>query len=681
MACSANENRLILKAGRTRAVFSEEGRLLELQAGKKTLPCGGLTVDAGAGGAWAGNSFVFQSFLDFNTWSLPEISPTGEAYRGKALSCTCENDYLTCASSCGPVELRQIRREDCGTLRLDAAVKNTSGEKLWINGVSFALRLASGGISFDFPGNVPCGVFDAGSLRGKKPVETGLVTAVTHFSCPDGDLNVIFIDPEEKWGTGVYAEDGSTVWTAIAAAELCLEPGGEFHCGSLYLQPLENEERFEPIRRLYREKGWRVPSDGIRDAVVYSGHPSGPWDANFPFHTTMEEYASYTETIVKMGFDTIWLLPIFDHREEADPERYLYAPADQSRIDPRYGDDEAVRRYVENARRLGARIIFDYVPHGPRPQDPLGKRYLDIWASKRQDGSPQMEWSCLSFDMANPGYLAYMKELVKDHIRRFGIEGTRIDCAMGGLSNWEPYPGNRPSSSNMRGGVSMAHALREAFSEEGVTPFVTPENFHPIPLYAGCTDAYYDMALYRVLYDLNRAGLSPKAYVFELTRWLEHQMLSMPEGMQKLRFLGNHDTVSWVWDAKRPTAVYGTERAKAMWVLIALIDGCPMIYQGDEDPKIYLDETGPNLTEFFAELFAAKNKYTSHAYETRYEYTGTGLFAFRRAKGDDEKLVLINFEEEPACYPLEKGGLLYGDAVLSEGRAELPPNGYAMLQL
>ena len=95
MACSANENRLILKAGRTRAVFSEEGRLLELQAGKKTLPCGGLTVDAGAGGAWAGNSFVFQSFLDFNTWSLPEISPTGEAYRGKALSCTCENDYLT----------------------------------------------------------------------------------------------------------------------------------------------------------------------------------------------------------------------------------------------------------------------------------------------------------------------------------------------------------------------------------------------------------------------------------------------------------------------------------------------------------------------------------------------------------------------------------------------------------
>lgn len=60
--------------------------------------------------------------------------------------------------------------------------------------------------------------------------------------------------------------------------------------------------------------------------MVYSGHPSGPWDANFPFRTTMEEYASYLETIAEMGADTIWLLPIFDHREEADPERYLYAP-------------------------------------------------------------------------------------------------------------------------------------------------------------------------------------------------------------------------------------------------------------------------------------------------------------------------------------------------------------------
>lgn len=44
---------------------------------------------------------------------------------------------------------------------------------------------------------------------------------------------------------------------------------------------------------------------------------------------------------------------------------------------------------------------------------------------EKQIGSPQMEWSCISFDMANPSYLAYMKDLVKDHIDRFAIGGTR----------------------------------------------------------------------------------------------------------------------------------------------------------------------------------------------------------------------------------------------------------------
>lgn len=675
------EGRFVLAAGESRAVFSDSGQLLELRAGESVFPCAGLSVDVGAGGAWLGGSFDFQSFLDFNTWSLPQIAPTGKAAPA-ADSSAWENDLLLVSSRLGPLELQQVWREDCGAIRLDVTVKNAGEERLWVNGLSFSLHLAAGGLSFDFPGNVPYGVFQAEAMENLRPVETGLVTAVTHFAGPKGKMNVIFIDPEEKWGTGVYRQGGNTVWTAIAGAELFLAPGEEFRCGSLYLQPLAGEDRFGPIRRFYWEKGWRVPQDGVKDAVVYSGHPSGPWDANFPFRTTMEEYASYLETIAEMGADTIWLLPIFDHREEADPERYLYAPTDQSIIDERYGNDRTVRSYVEKARRLGARVIFDYVPHGPRPQDPLGRQYYDSWASKKQDGSPQMEWSCLSFDMANPSYLAYMKDLVKDHIDRFAIGGTRIDCAMGGLSNWEPCPGNRPSSSNMKGGVSMAHALREAFVEKGISPFVTPENFHPIPLYAGCTDAYYDMALYRTLYDLNQAGLSPKEYVFQLTRWLENQMLSMPEGMNKLRFLGNHDTVSWVWDAKRPIAVYGAERAMAMWVLISLIDGCPMIYQGDEDPEIYLSKTGPVLKDFFAALFAAKKKYTSHAYQTKYEYTGSGLFACRREKEDDIKLVLVNLDETPQEYQLENGGtLLYGSAQIYGEVITVPPNGYALVKV
>lgn len=682
MDTQTGTEKTVLHTAGCEAVFDETGALRRLRAPEMELLCTGLRIDVGVNGAYAAGGFRFQPFLDFNTWSLPEIRPLagGNTVQGPVEKSEADG-VLAFTHRCGPLEISRLWREDCGALRLDTRIKNTGAEKLWLNGIAFALALAGGGFRFDFPGNVPYGVYEADALSENEPVETGLVTAVTHFENEDGGLNVIFVDPDEKWGTGVYRSGKDTVWTAIAGAELYLEPGESCQCGSLYLQLLAHGDRFAPIQRFYWEKGWRVPTDGVKDTVVYSGHPLGPWDANFPFRNTMRQYDAYTRQITQMGFDTIWLLPLFDHTEAADPERNVYTPTDQGPIDPRYGTDEDVRAYVEHARALGARVIFDYVPHGPRPQDPMGKQYLDVWASKRQDGSAQEEWTCLSFDMANPTYLAYIKDLVKDHIDRFAIGGTRIDCAMGGLSNWTPYPGNRPSNSNMKGGVAMSSAMREAFVEKGVTPFVTPENFHPIPLYAGCTDAYYDMALYRTLFDLNKAGLPRAQYVFELTRWLENQSRSMPQGMNKLRFLGNHDTVSWVWDAKRATAIYGPERAKAMWVLISLIDGCPMIYQGDEDPAIYLNDTEPVLIDFFTGLFAAKKRYTSQEYDTRYEYTGSALFAFRRVGPGGERLVLINLGEEPEAFRLDgPAQLLYGSAEFNDGRAVLKPNEYCMLQ-
>ena len=50
--------------------------------------------------------------------------------------------------------------------------------------------------------------------------------------------------------------------------------------------------------------------------------------------------------------------------------------------------------------------------------------------------------------------------------------------------------------------------------------------------------------------------------------------------LAEVRFLGNHDTVSWVWQSKRAVDCYGVGGAKALFALISLIDGVPMIYQG-----------------------------------------------------------------------------------------------------
>ena len=76
-------------------------------------------------------------------------------------------------------------------------------------------------------------------------------------------------------------------------------------------------------------------------------------------------------------------------------------------------------------------------------------------------GPGAAEWDCVSFDMANPEYQAYTRRLVMDHVARFGVDGGRIDCAMGGLSNWHPVDGLRPSNSGILGGRQMVAAIRE----------------------------------------------------------------------------------------------------------------------------------------------------------------------------------------------------------------------------
>jgi glycosidase len=293
-----------------------------------------------------------------------------------------------------------------------------------------------------------------------------------------------------------------------------------------------------------------------------------------------------------------------------------------------------------------------------------------------------IEWNCVSFDMANPLYREYHKELVKDHVRRFGIDGSRIDCAMGGLTNWNPYGNNRPSNSNLKGGVEMSGAIRQAFVETGKTPIVTPENFNPVPMYYKYTDIFYDMPLYRALCELDDSHLTPEAFAYELTRWLNAEMLTTPKGYSKMRFLGNHDTVSWVFQKARAPKIYGEAKAKALWALISFIDGMPMLYQGDEDPKICRGD-GPELREFFRELFNARKTYLGNSYDMEYEFTGTPVMAFTRRNSDLTRKILVNFSEEKVEYVISEKikNVLHGNCSIAGEKVCLQGFGYVILDI
>lgn len=649
--------------------FDGDARLLSVKNGDGFIPFQGVAFDFGADGRNITGLLAFNSLLDNRTWELPEIKPDKAFVPPKPhVTQVSGNKLLVSYETSGISTQFSYCLRDDGVLALEASLTNHTKQTVWLNTFTFAPVLDDAA-RFYFPANVPHGLYDSGKLEEKKPVCAGLVSfatsVVSGVENAENGFNLLFIDDIEKWSTGVWREGGSTYFASSASLEAELCPDESLQVGTFYIQPCgQTDKPHRYIRDFVTALGYHAVTGGRRDGIMYSCHPYGTMDAGF---ATLKEdlfrYAERLPALKAMGIDHVWLLPVFDHNEDG-----VYHSNDQRVIDTRYGGEEGCRYFCEQARNLGMTVLFDYVPHGPAPEHALAKNNPD-WCAKKQDGSLQIEWKCVSMDYNHPGYQDYTTALVSDHVRRFGIEGARIDCAMGGLSNWRPYPGHRPSGDSVQSGVNISAAIRRGFVGQGVKPLNMPENFHPIPPYYNCTDVFYGFSLYRVFCELEPLFTSdPVRYAAQLTRWLSAEKETLPEHLCKLRFLGNHDTVSWVWQAKRAVDIYGTEGAKALWAFITLIDGIPMIYQGDEDDSLFGRTGAAPLRDYFTELFKKRRETFGSSDAIRYMETGTALCAFTRGEYE-EWLCLVNLGPETEIFDMP----LYG------GPVRVLPYSYAVL--
>ena len=631
-------------------VFDEKtGALAEVVRGDRRIPFAGIGFDLGCNEENMTKVLEYDSLLENRTWNLPRILPThGGMETLDAVSCERDAHSVSFTYHIGTLAITFTYTLLDGALKLVATVKNLGGETAYLNTFSFISRLpGKDGVTFDYPCNTPLGEMTVSALSPYQVVESGLVNFATHIKAFDSEMNLLFIDDIEKWSCGVYHDQEKTNVVYSASLEADLLPDATLEVGNFYVQPCDPAlSPYIQIRNLVDSLGYHPCEGGITDGVMYSCHPAGTMDSKFPMKDDLFQYADRLEGLKKMGIDHVWLLPVFDHNEDG-----VYHSNDQSIIDKRYGGEEGCKYYCDKAHELGMTVLFDYVPHGPAPEFPLAKDNPD-WCSKRRDGSLQDEWHCVSMDYNHPGYQKYTSDLVYDHVKRFGVDGARIDCAMGGLSNWRPYNGYRPSADSVCAGVHITEAIRDGFLRGGKRSFILPENFHPIPPYYHTTDIFYGMNLYRVFVELEpKLKEDPAEYARILTRWLDVEKQTTPENYHKMRFLGNHDTVSWVWQSRRAVDCYGEGGAKALWAVISLIDGMPMIYHGDEDPSIYLAK-GENRVEFFTKLFRDRRELIGNTNATEYLYTGTPIMAFIRGEGDTRRLVLVNLSDTAQDFDL-----------------------------
>ena len=663
------------------------GFITRISNEEQTLNFNGVFIDVGYNGAFLFSQVGFSDLDRLSTWELPRITPRRQELPDYTITQIQETeDGLIVEKYYEGVFIIYYYTFDFDGLGLRTEIRAIDeGE---INGVAFITRgMELETARFEFPGSTPVGSY---SVTGRlyRPLVSDYAAPPTVLYTENESVNIIFINHEEKWATGVFEDDyGASVINLSATLALIGGKQNEdpkvldsIFVGDLFIQLVGNRDKYLSVQEYYRRLGFFTPTDGARDGPIISAHPSGVMDTGFTHRRTLQQFAERLPVYAEMGIKNVWLLPIFLH-----PGGLVYDTIEHEIIDPRYGGEEGAAFFSQIANDLGMRVLFDYVPKGPRPHEPLAVNNPG-WLSRRRDGTSQIEWECVSFDYNNPEFAAYFMSVVEEHARTLGISGARIDCSMGGLPNWSAVSPFRASSSGLRAGVNISRTVRQGLINAGVVPMNIPENFHPIPTYAPYTDIFYDMPLYRAMhnlnYSLNSSQISETQYVQALQHWLWTVRQTNVEGQIRMRFLGNHDTSSWTFDGARPQAVYGIKQAQALWALMAFIDGVPMIYQGDEEPMRYgIFSGGVNLINFFGELFRARAEFIPEFANIRYIDLNMPVFAFERYNENTSVTVLINFSTraQNVEFEINKTPLYSHNATKSGGTVELEAFGFVLL--
>ena len=675
------------KGGLSASVDAKTGFLTGVETADDALRFDRALVDLGIDGTALLNQIGYIDMGKLATYELPTLYPRmKDLPDADTVKIERVENGFCCTLTYGTLTVlyRYTMLDSALALRVTLSVSDE--QRHTINGVGFTVAGIEGfslaTATFEFPGSTPSGRLEYRTRMRYRADSADYAAPVVQLRDEGVKAsNVLFVDEVEKWTTASWSDANQRPCVGfLAACEGYLSKDAPMDVGTLYL-PLRKagQDPYEAVSAFWTQVGYHTPDDthAADDLVaVYSAHPFGTMDTGYFNRLTLASYAERIDRVADMGFDAIWLLPVFSHTGDN-----VYEPIDQGEIDARYGGIDEAKTFIETAHKLGMKVLFDFVPHGPRPVYPFAKEH-DAWLSKDRDGKTRIEWECVSMDYNHPDYAAYNVALAKMYAESIGLDGARIDCSMGGLPNWDgSATGLRASAAGLMAGKNVVRCYRDGFKAGGADVLLLPENFHPSPAYAEVTDVFYDMPLYRTLYNLNRSALSASDYVAALTQYLEAEHKTSVSGQLKLRFLGNHDTVTWTFDAARAQVIYGTERAKAMWMTLGWIDGVIFAYQGDEDPATYrLD--GENLEAFFTALIAAKRAHVPNTLDTEYLYSGTGVFACRRFDANTNRLVLVNLSDHDQSYPASGAVLAaIGDVQTNETGTELAPYAGVILDL
>ncbi len=484
-------------------------------------------------------------------------------------------------------------------------------------------------------------------------------------------------------------EAGNVHWADWPPPDRLLLEATLAHFGSPHIEgPLPEPE--VPPTFAFRVRAEVRPPDWAREAVVYQifvdrFHP-GPGGRFAPCADRLRERCGGTlrgilarlDDLAALGFDTLWLSPIFP-----SPTAHGYDATDYFAIEPRVGTMEDFHALVEAMHERGMRLILDLALNHASNRHP---RFVEASSSSR---SHYRRW--FEFDERYPcGYRAYfhlptMPEWNVDNpatrrylieVGRFwlaqGADGFRLDYADGlGPTFWLEF-------------TEAARAVKpEAwFFGEIVQP---PPKIAP---YRGALDGALDFVWTQAVRETFATGRRPLP---DLVRFLERHRAALHADFLQPVFLDNHDMDRFLF-----TAGGDTRRLRMGLLLLLTWPQPPILYYGTEtglSQQVSAEVEGlhasrvplgdrvdnPALVEDVRRLVALRRAHPGLVQgEARTHLLDGASWLVERNRGGERYLLAFHLGAEPRSLPLPKGvqalrpQVTFGTEV-EEGHLRLPP--------
>ncbi len=146
-----------------------------------------------------------------------------------------------------------------------------------------------------------------------------------------------------------------------------------------------------------------------KEAVFYQIYPRSFADSDGDGVGDLAGIRARLDDLAWLGVDALWISPFF-RSPMAD---FGYDVSDYCGVDPLFGDLAAFDALVDDAHRLGLRVVIDWVPNHSSDQHPW---FLDaassresthrnwyVWRDPNPDGSPPNNWVA-AFDLTAPAW-------------------------------------------------------------------------------------------------------------------------------------------------------------------------------------------------------------------------------------------------------------------------------------